>query len=176
MLLIGGLAACNTDPVGPGAEFSAAYELQTIDGHENPWVISEAGSTVVVEISRAEIDLRNDLSCVMQRELSQLDQSDPLDWVQTIIWDWADCTYVIDNGRITMTFPSRDGEVRGDGGPPFLLPNGGILSGSYSRVDVPRGDHVFVDRTLTITEDGSVYVYRTPENSGGGGGGCFFAC
>jgi hypothetical protein len=169
------LAGCGGDPVGPEADVTGFYSLESVDGRSEGWAVSDPGSPVLIEIYESSIDLRHDQSCVLQRSMSELDMTDPDDWVQTVVQDWTTCSYTVEGGDVRLSFAPPEGGPDAHRITPFLFPQGGTLTASFRSEDHPRGDNVYVHKVLSLMEDGRRFVYTTEENSSGGGP-CILIC
>ena len=169
------LASCGGDPVGPEADVTGFYSLQSLDGQSEGWAVSDPGSPVLIEIYESSLDLRHDRSCALQRSMSELDMTDPDDWVQTLVQDWATCTYTVEGDDVRLSFARPGGGADAHRITPFLFPEGGTLTASFRSEDRPRGDNVYVHKVLHLMEDGRRFVYATEENSSGGGP-CILIC
>ena len=107
--LVFGMVGCGADVTGPGS-VSGTYTLRTFNGGALPAVLGGI-ETSFVEVLAGSITLNEDLTCWVSFTVGRTE-----DGIATTEIAEGACSYMIDNGSITLT--TSDG------------PLGGLISGS----------------------------------------------
>ncbi len=100
-----GLVACSG---GTGPEdIVGTYTLETVDGEELPVVVEEI-ETYIFELTAGSMTLSGDTSCSLSLTQRLTEDGTVTTGTNTIV-----CTYVFDDGALTLTLPPENSTISG---------------------------------------------------------------